>query len=84
MTSAAESEGVAHPIVYDGRLVALAGPRRCHVLVADLDEDELRLVMAMCLCSREVRLGRLPGPYTAELAEQWARILLAGSANSRR
>jgi hypothetical protein len=66
-----------HPIVIDGRFVALAGPARCHLLVDDLSDDELQRVAAMCMCSREVRAGRLDGPFTSELAEQWARIYLA-------
>jgi hypothetical protein len=73
-----------HPIVYRGRLVALAGPRRCYFLVDDLEPAELRFVGAMCLCSREVREGRLAGPFTSELAERWARIFIAAEARACR
>ena len=64
------------PIVCGGRLVALAAPSRCYFLT-DLSEDEFRLVSAMCLCSHEVRAGRLEGPFTTELAEHWAQVYLA-------
>lgn len=37
--------------------------------------------MAMCLCKREVDEGRLTGPFTSELAEQWARLFLIGPSN---
>jgi hypothetical protein len=66
-----------YPIVMDGRLVALAAPTRWYLLTDDLNDAELRLVAAMCLCSREVRRGHLAGPFTAELAESWARTFLA-------
>jgi hypothetical protein len=73
MTLDSSSDDETHAIVYDGRLVALAGPRRCHLLSDDLEPAEMRIVTAMCLCSREVREGRVPGPFTSELAERWRR-----------
>ena len=66
-------------IVYEGRLVALAGATRCYVLVDDLGPGERRLIAAVWLCSREIRAGRLPGPFTGEPAERWARALLRGA-----
>jgi hypothetical protein len=66
-----------HPIVCDGRLVALAAPDRCYFLTDQLTEAQFQFAAAMCLCSREVRAGRLDGPFTVELAERWARIFLA-------
>jgi hypothetical protein len=81
LASGADEE--THPIVYRGRLVALAGPRRCYFLVDDLEPAEMRFVAAMCLCSREVREGRLPGPFTSELAERWARIFVTAEARFR-
>jgi hypothetical protein len=72
-----ESDHDTHPIVCDGRLVALAGPTRCYFLANDLTDEQLRLATAMCLCSREIRAGRLGGPFTDELAERWARVYLA-------
>jgi hypothetical protein len=66
-----------HPIVCDGRLVAWAAPSRCYLLTDELTDEQFQLVAAMCLCSREVRAGRLEGPFTTDLAEQWARIFLA-------
>jgi hypothetical protein len=83
MTSVSDSDGETHAIVYGGRLVALAGPRRCYFLTDDLEAAELRFVAAMCLCSREVRDGRLAGPFTSELAERWARIFIAAEARAR-
>jgi hypothetical protein len=71
------SDGETHPIVCDGRLVALAAPSRCYLLTDELTDEQFQLVTAMCLCSREVRTGRLTGPFTPELAEQWARVFLA-------
>ena len=65
-----------HPIVCDGRLAALAGRERCYFLTDDLTDRQFQLVAAMCLCSREVRAGRLEGPFTTELAERWARVFL--------
>lgn len=75
--SGVETEDDTHPIVCDGRLVALAAPARCYFLAADLTAEQFRVASAMCLCSREVRAGRLEGPFTTELAERWARIYLA-------
>jgi hypothetical protein len=65
-----------HPIIFDGQLAALAGRHRCYFLTDDLTDERYRRVAAMCLCSREVRAGRLEGPFTAELAERWADAFL--------
>jgi len=65
-----------HPIVCDGQLAALAGRDRCYFFTDDLTDRQFQLVAAMCLCSREVRTGRLQGPFTTELAERWARVFL--------
>jgi hypothetical protein len=40
--------------------------------IAPAGDHELRFVTFMCLCCAEVLAGRLPGPYTPELGEQWA------------
>jgi hypothetical protein len=66
-----------HPIVCDGQLAALAGRERCYFLTDDLTDDQLRLAAAMCLCSREVRAGRIEGPFTTEFAERWAHVFLS-------
>ena len=76
-TGDVEFDGDTHAIVCDGRLVALAAPKRCYFLADQLTAEQFRLAAAMCLCSREVRAGRLEGPFTPELAETWARIFLA-------
>jgi hypothetical protein len=65
------------PIVCDGRLVALAAPTRCYFLTDELTAEQFRVASAMCLCSREVRAGRLDGPFTTELAGRWAQVYLA-------
>jgi hypothetical protein len=66
-----------YPIICDGHLVALAGPGRCYFLTDELTADQFRVACAMCLCSREVREGRLEGPFTPELAERWAQVYVA-------
>jgi hypothetical protein len=69
-------------VVYRDRIVAVTAPRRCYLTVDDLDVASLRFVMAMCLCNHEVLEGRLKGPFTSELAEQWARLILIGPSNA--
>ena len=39
-------------------------------------DPDLRFVVFMCLCWHEAYHGRLTGPITNELAEQWARAAL--------
>jgi hypothetical protein len=68
-------------IVYRDRIVAVTGATRCYFNVERLDTPSIRFVMAMCLCKREVDEGRLTGPFTSALAEQWARLLLIGPSN---
>jgi hypothetical protein len=65
-----------HPIVCEGQLTALAGRDRCYFLTDELTDEQFRLAAAMCLCSREVRSGRLEGPFTTELAKRWADVFL--------
>ena len=65
-----------HPIICDGQLAAVAGPERCYFLTDDLTDEQLRFAAAMCLYSREVRSGRVEGPFTSEFAERWARVFL--------
>jgi hypothetical protein len=76
MTTMVAADGSLNAVLYDGRLVALAGRRRCHILAEDLDERTLRFVAAMCLFNREVEAGRVPGAFTSERAARWARRLL--------
>ena len=70
------SDRVAHPVVYRDALVAVVGPDRCHIL-AELDAEDLRLVLTMCLYNREVQEGRVPGPFRSDAALCWARLILA-------
>lgn len=37
------------PVIYRGELVAIAGPTRFHILVSELCDDDLRVVLLMCL-----------------------------------
>ena len=60
----------------DGRLAALAGGERCYFLTDDLTHEQFEAVAGTCLCSREVRAGRLEGPFTTDLAQRWARVFL--------
>ncbi len=64
-----------HPIVYNSRVVAVAGRERCDI-TEGLDSGTWRLVAAMCLFHREVDMGHAPGPFTSERAERWARMFL--------
>ncbi len=73
------------PIEYRGELVALVSARRVHIispwlLVRPAGDPDLRFVAFMCLCCGEVLNGRLPGPYSDELGEAWARLALIDSA----
>ena len=70
------SDDETYPIVCDGQLVALAAPARCYFLTSDLTDEQFEIASAMCLCSREIRAGRLDGPFTTELADRWARVYL--------
>jgi hypothetical protein len=69
------------PVVFRGELVALAGPERFHIVAPWLQErpdgdPDLRFVVFMCLFRRQIELGELPGPFTSERAELWARCAL--------
>ena len=78
------SDDETDPMVRDGRLVALAAPARCYFLTSDLTDEQFEIASAMCLCSREIRAGRLDGPFTTELAERWARVYLERGGEARR
>ena len=72
---------VLEPIEYRGELVALVSKDRIHIISPRLltrpaGDPELRLIAHMCLCCGEVLAGRLPGPYTEALGQEWARIAL--------
>lgn len=71
-------------IEYRGELVALASPRRFHIVSPRLitrpaGDPELRFVAYMCACYAQVAAGDLPGPFTNTLAERWARAALIDS-----
>jgi hypothetical protein len=68
-------------IEYGGRIVAVAGRTRCYFAVGDLDPATLNFVSVMCLCKREVDLGRIEGPFNSELAAKWARLVMVGAHN---
>jgi hypothetical protein len=70
------------PVTYRGELVALAGRNRFHLLAPWLEErsgsdPELQFVIALCLYHRQVLRGALPDCADRELAERWARLVLA-------
>jgi hypothetical protein len=71
-------------VYYDGELVAVVGTRRFWLVEDKHDAATAWFVSVMCLCKREVDEGRIDGPFTSELAERWARLVLiaprAGSA----
>jgi hypothetical protein len=69
------------PVEYAGELVALVSRQRVHVVSPGLlarpaGDPDLRFVAFMCACCGEVLNGRLPGPFTSELGEMWARLAL--------
>ena len=65
-------------VAFRGEIVAVAGATRVYFARDDLDPASQWFVAVMCLCKREVDAGRLEGPFTSELAERWARLLLIG------
>ena len=69
--------GRSELIIYRGRIVAVAGPRRVQ-FIDGLDPVDLRFVAVMALCKREIDEGRIAGPFTSELAARWARLMLIG------
>jgi hypothetical protein len=76
------------PIEYQGELVALVSAERVHIISPRLatrpaGDPDLRFVAYMCLCCGEVLRGRLPGPYTQDLGELWARQALAIADTNR-
>ena len=69
------------PVSYQGELVAAVSLERLHILAPWLldrpgGDPELRFVAMMCACARQVLTGKLPGPYTEALGEEWARAAL--------
>jgi hypothetical protein len=69
------------PVEYRGELVALVSRERIHIVSPRLldrpaGDPDLRFVAFMCACCGEVLNGRLPGPFTSELGEAWARVAL--------
>jgi hypothetical protein len=78
------------PIEHRGELVALVSRRRTHIvsprlLAAPGGDSDLMFVALMCACCSQVLHGRIPGPYTSELGEAWARRALeyTGGASPR-
>jgi hypothetical protein len=67
-------------ISYRGELVGVATRSRVY-LAPQIEalapgDPKLRFVAAMCLYSRDVDEGKVPGPFTDEDAELYARCLL--------
>jgi hypothetical protein len=67
-------------ISYRGELVAITTRVRVYLAPAVSalpgGDPKLRFVAAMCLYSRDIDEGDVPGPYTDEYAELYARCLL--------
>jgi hypothetical protein len=73
------------PVEYRGELVALVSPRRVHIiaprlLAAPRADADLMFVALMCACCTEILAGRLAGPYTDVLGEEWAQRALDAQA----
>jgi hypothetical protein len=69
------------PVTYRGELVALAGPRRFHLIAPWLDarqpsDPEFRFVALLCLYHQQVLRGALPEASDPCVAERWVRALL--------
>jgi hypothetical protein len=67
-------------ISHRGELVAVATRSRVYLApridALRLGDPELRFVAAMCLYSRDVDEGQVPGPFTNGNAELYARCVL--------
>lgn len=75
------------PIEYRGGLVALVSPRRVHIIAPRLlnapeGDADLLFVALMCACCREVFAGRIAGPYTNALGEEWASRALRTASST--
>jgi hypothetical protein len=73
------------PVEYRGELVALVSRERVHLISSRMrtlpvGDPELRFVAYMCAYCGEVLNGRLPGPMTSEVAEEWARAALISAS----
>src|SRR4051812_35948378 len=69
--------GRSELLVLRGEIVGIAGPLRVQ-FVDGLDPPDRRFVAFMGLCKHEIDEGRIAGPFTSELAAQWARLVLIG------
>jgi hypothetical protein len=71
---------VVHLICRDGVIVAVAGATRFY-LAPDIesrppDDAERRVAVLMCAYAHRVSAGAVPGPYSDERAELWAKFVL--------
>jgi hypothetical protein len=69
------------PVTFRGELVALAGPRRFHLIAPWLDarrpsDPEFRFVALLCLYHQQVLRGELPESSDPDAATRWVRSLL--------
>jgi hypothetical protein len=76
------------PVLYRDQLVALVGPERFHLIAPWLqdqpgDDPDVRFVLFMCQFREQVERGALPGPFSSERAELWARCVLIDPAQLR-
>lgn len=68
-------------IQYRGELAAIASRRRAYIVSPTLAvrppaDPDRRFLVVMCRAFTEYAAGRIPGPFTSGLAEQFARAVL--------
>src|ERR671916_605488 len=67
-------------LTHQGQAVALAAPQRlwfaAHIEALPDGHPRKRLVIFMALYAREILTGKIPGPYSDEDAERFARLAL--------
>lgn len=79
---------ILQPIVFRRRLAAAASPDRfylnTHVEALEAEHPDRLFVSFMCCYARDVIEGTLPGPYTDDHAELYARCALVPDDDFRR
>ena len=61
------------PVIYENRLVAIAGEHECHVVDLELNDEEICIVLLMCLYVGFADDADLVGGEAlSRRAEQWA------------
>lgn len=60
------------PITHHGQVAAIVAAGRA-IIATELPDTERRAVQAKCLYALQVQAGELPGPYSPEQADLYAR-----------